>query len=179
MLEVFKFCKTREVKSPVRGTDEAAGIDFFIPTNLTKDIMDEKLNTIGTKPELIYNGNGHGYLVDIILHPNESILIPSGIHITLPKGYCLKFDNKSGIASKKQIIFLANCVDSDYEGEIHINLINVGKKVVTISAGDKIIQGIIYKIELPKFEEFTTLEELYKDKKSLRGAGGFGSTGTK
>ena len=176
MLDIFKFCKTREVKSPIRGTDEAAGIDFFIPTNLDEKIWDEKCKVTGIKPCSIFKD---GFLNEIILDPGESVLIPSGIHITLPKGYCLKFENKSGVAAKKHSLIGSSVIDSDYFGEIHINLHNVGDTDISISAGDKIVQGIIYKVELPISQEYSTLEELYKDKKSERGAGGFGSTGTK
>lgn len=73
-----------------------------------------------------------------------------------------------------------NCIiDSDYEGEIHINVHNVGAEDINIMAGEKIIQGIIYKIELPAFNEYKTLEELYAGKNSARKSGGFGSTNKK
>jgi len=177
MLEVFKFCKTREVKSPVRGTDESAGIDFFVPTNIDLKLWNEKCKVTSVEPRYIINNNG--FLSEIILAPGESVLIPSGIHITLPKGYMLKFENKSGVAAKKHSLVGSSVVDSDYFGEIHINLHNVGTSDVTIVAGEKIIQGILYKIELPTIQEYSSTEFLYADKKSERGAGGFGSTGTK
>lgn len=177
MLEFFKFCKTREVKSPTRGTEEAAGIDFFVPSNLTKEDMRSKLQVTECNIPLHYNDSG--YLQTIILKPNHSVLIPSGIHIKLEKGYCLKFENKSGIAARKHIICGSAVVDSDYEGEIHLNLHNIGNNDVEINAGDKVIQGIIYKVELPEFAQYESLESLYKDSSSKRGIGGFGSTGVK
>jgi deoxyuridine 5'-triphosphate nucleotidohydrolase len=177
MLDTFKFCKTREVKTPTRGDEEAAGIDFYGPEDLTYDIIDEKNIPTGYIPFLRTNDNGKMISMDLL--PNTSVLIPSGIHITLPKGYCLKLENKSGVSSKKHLVVKACIVDSNYEGEIHINLHNISNKLITISAGEKIIQGIIYKIELPISQECATLEELYKDKNSVRGTGGFGSTDKK
>ena len=177
MLEHFKFCKTREVMTPCRGTEEAAGIDFFIPTDLKEDIMTEKMKMTKSYPLIQYNLFGH---VDkISLKPKQSILIPAGIHISLEKGYCLKFENKSGVAAKKHILIGSSIVDSDYSGEIHINLHNVGASDVEITAGEKVAQGIIYKIELPIFDEYKNPVELYAGRKSARGAGGFGSTDKK
>jgi len=109
MLEHFKFCKTREVMTPCRGTEEAAGIDFFIPTNLDSKIMEEKMKVTKSYPLIQYNLFGH---VDrISLKPKQSVLLPSGIHISLEKGYCLKFENKSGVAAKKHIL-IGSCVVS-------------------------------------------------------------------
>lgn len=174
MLEKFKYCKTREVKNPSRGTDEAAGIDFYVPTNLKESIMKEKMALTKSYPLIEYNLFKD--MDKITLKPGQSVLIPSGIHICLEKEYCLKFENKSGVAAKKHIIVGSNVVDSDYEGEIHINLHNIGKEDVEILAGEKIIQGIIYKVELPKFEEFENIQSLYEGRNSARKSGGFGST---
>lgn len=107
MLEHFKFCKTREVVSPCRGTEEAAGIDFFVPTNLDEKIMNEKMKMTKSYPLIQYNLFGH--LDKISLKPRQSVLIPSGIHISLDKGYCLEFKNKSGVAAKKHLL-VGSCV---------------------------------------------------------------------
>lgn len=106
MLEVLSYVRTREVKQPTRGTDEAAGIDFYIPTNLDDTIVNEKCKTTGVYPACIFE---NGYLKEMLLSPGDSVLLPSGIHVTLPKGYCLKFENKSGIAAKKHLI-CGSCV---------------------------------------------------------------------
>lgn len=102
MLEKFKFCKVREVKGPTRGTEEAAGIDFYIPTNLKKSIIDEKCKITSCWP--IVNYNLFNDMDFITLKSGQSVLIPSGIHVRLDKGYCLKFENKSGVASKKHVL---------------------------------------------------------------------------
>lgn len=74
-----------------------------------------------------------------------------------------------------------NCViDHDYEGEIHINLINTCENNVVIKAGEKIVQFVPFFQPIMKdVIEFKSLDDLYKNKKSNRGAGGFGSSGEK
>lgn len=70
-----------------------------------------------------------------------------------------------------------NCVvDENYQGECHINLTNVGDKNITITAGEKIVQGLVIPINYCQTEEVPTLDELYADGVSDRGSGGFGST---
>jgi len=71
-----------------------------------------------------------------------------------------------------------NCViDADYEGEVHINLHNVGNETQIINPGDKIAQFILLKVNLANPVEYNSLESLYGDSTSERGANGFGSTG--
>jgi len=150
----MKFYKLRDVKSPVRGTKESAGLDFFIP---------DDWNDGNTK----------------LVKPGESLLIPSGIKANVPKGFALIAFNKSGIAVKKQLYVGACVVDEDYQGEIHINVSNVSRDTVTeVSPGDKIMQFLLLPINYELPIEVNSEEELWKDKASERGTGGFGSTGT-
>jgi len=110
--------------------------------------------------------------------PHSSINIPSGIHVNLPDGIFLQAANKSGIGSKRRLSYLAEIIDTDYEGEVHLNLINLSDLNVIIKAGEKIIQMIaIHQPVMKVAKEYSSLEELYKGKKSERGAGGFGSSG--
>lgn len=116
----------------------------------------------------------------IEIEPHAKILIPSGIHVNLPEGIFLKAENKSGIASKRGLIFGASVVDYDYEGEIHINLINTTNNNIIIQAGEKIVQFVpFFQPYMKDAIEYNSLDELYKGKKSARGAGGFGSSGEK
>lgn len=116
----------------------------------------------------------------IELLPMSKVLIPSGIHVNLPENIFLKAENKSGIASKRGLTVLANTIDNDYEGEIHINLGNLSNNNVIIRAGEKIVQFVRYfQPIMNEVKEFDSLEKLYKNKKSERGAGGFGSSGIK
>lgn len=143
----MKISKVKNVKTPTRGTPESAGIDFFVPEGIFAN-----------------------------LSPGQSCLIPSGIKADVPTGYALVAFNKSGIAAKKQLYVGACVVDEDYQGEIHINLTNVGSDSVEINSGEKIIQFILLPVFYDIIEE-VSLENLY-EQESIRGAGGFGSTGT-
>lgn len=176
-MEKLQYCKVREVKSPCRAHATDAGIDFFVPSNLTMDVMKEKFKVTGCEVETELNDDGT--IKYFILKPNESILIPSGIKVKVPEGYMLQYHNKSGIASKRGLLVGANTVDIGYEGEAHINLHNVSKYNQMISAGDKIVQGIMVKIGFHEPEEVENEEVLYKDSNSDRGTGGFGSSGEK
>ena len=104
----LKYCKVREVKSPCRAHATDAGIDFFVPTDLTEADMAPKFETTGDKVEVEIKD---GKIAAFILKPNESVLIPSGIHVNIPDGYALIYMNKSGIASKKNLHIGACLVD--------------------------------------------------------------------
>ena len=176
-METLRYCKVREVKSPARAHSTDAGIDFFVPTSLTMDVMADKFKTTGCEVETEVGEDG--FIKKFILKPNESVLIPSGIKVNVPEGYMLQYHNKSGIASKRSLLVGANTVDIGYFGECHIDLHNVSKVPQTISAGDKIVQGIMVKIGFHMPEEVENEDVLYKGSISQRGEGGFGSTGTK
>lgn len=169
----IKFSKIRDVKTPQRGTPEAAGIDFFVP-NYNKQFVDDFRDKNPSSTVHIENDN-----FKIILGVNERVMIPSGIKTWLPEGTALIAANKSGVATKKGLIFGAQVVDSDYAGEVHISIINVGTQSQVIECGDKLIQFIhtpvlLSNLEMVDDNEFNALHD-----KSLRGEGGFGSTGTK
>tara|TARA_R110002126_G_scaffold1823_1_gene10868 strand:+ start:356 stop:787 length:432 start_codon:yes stop_codon:yes gene_type:complete len=142
----MRYSKIREVRSPNRGTSNSAGIDFYIPTGFDQKIL-----------------------------PGESIMIPSGIKVDIPNGTMLQVCNKSGIASKKGLLVGACIVDSDYQGEMHLNLWNVSNKSVTLASGTKLVQMILVPILLPELEE--VLEGDLFVGETERGTGGFGSTG--
>lgn len=171
-LDKVKLVKLRKVKTPTRGTSVSAGLDFYIPDDIDSNKI-KYFYPITDEPYYHYESNN-----DITIHPKESILIPSGIKVNVPHGYCLEFKNRSGLASKKSLIFGAHVVDEDYTGEIFFNIHNIGEYAVTLHPGDKIIQGVFHQVEYPLVEVVDTEEELFKDKETERGAGGFGSTGS-
>lgn len=171
----IKFLKVRDVKSPSRGTAEAAGIDFYVPNYNEQFIVD-----LLDKNSLIqYDDYYNEKTFDIILRPGDRVLIPSGIKTWMEPGTALIAANKSGIASKKGLIFGAQVVDSDYTGEVHINVINTSNDDVKISTGDKLIQFIHTPVLLSPVEEVSKTEFEALHESSARGEGGFGSTGTK
>ncbi len=112
--------------------------------------------------------------------PGGKVLIPSGIKANLPHGVYLKAENKSGISSKRGFIFGASVVDEDYQGEIHICLINPTNTSAKIVAGEKIIQFLpCFSPNMNEVVEFDNEEKLFENTKSERGSDGFGSTDTK
>lgn len=171
----MKFCKTRDVKNPIRANSTDAGVDFFVPTDLNKDSFEDKPRQ---GVELAF-GDITGTLLELRLDPGGRILIPSGIHVRLEPGTALVLMNKSGVAAKDGLIIGACVVDESYTGEIHLSLINTTCTSVFIRPGQKITQGLILDVTQGETEETESLEELYKDFESDRGAGGFGSSGTK
>ena len=142
----MKFSKLREVKSPIRGTKQSAGIDFFIPTEFNDG-------------------------VEFNIAPGENVLIPSAIKVSVPEGYALIAFNKSGIATKRGLYVGAAVVDEDYQGEVHIHVTNVSDKHTKIKAGDKIIQFILIPVSYAIPEQLE-IENLYEEK-TERGASGF------
>lgn len=162
----LRFALNRDVKLPQRAGEHEAGIDFFIPNNLTvMDIFEANKNI----PDIhLYQGNSEwpsagtvclhtsedGYINNICLGAGSRIIIPSGVHALIePWNSELIAANKSGISTKKGLIFGAQVVDSTYTGEIHISLINPGEFPQSISAGEKAIQFIHTPILLTKVEQ--------------------------
>ena len=177
-METLKFCKVRNVKSPNRAHSTDAGIDFYVPNDLSITEMKEKNKASGTEAHYVPTEAGSDKVQTIVLDPNESILIPSGIKVKVPDGYMMMYDNKSGIASKKGLLIGAKIVDVGYEGECHVDLHNVSKFTQKIDVGDKICQGILIPVNFAIPKEVESEEVLYKDGRSDRGTGGFGSSGT-
>jgi deoxyuridine 5'-triphosphate nucleotidohydrolase len=85
--------------------------------------------------------------------------------------------NKSGVATKLGLGTAACVVDEDYEGEVHLSLVNTTDHDVSIYPGQKIIQFIVMPIMNSSAIEVNSLKELYNNSTSARGSGGFGSTG--
>ena len=109
----------------------------------------------------------------INLKPQQSELIPTGISIAIPEDTEVQIRPRSGLAAKSNISVLntPGTIDSDYRGEIKIILFNHGKEDFVINNNDRIAQMILMPIIKAEFEEVENLP------KTLRGSGGFGSTG--
>ena len=111
----------------------------------------------------------------VTLQPLGRALIKTGLFIELPLGYEAQVRPRSGLAAKKGITVLNSpgTVDADYRGEIGVILVNLSPDPFVIENGERIAQLIIAKHERATWVEVTELSE------TLRGAGGFGSTGVK
>ena len=109
----------------------------------------------------------------IILKPGTSCLVPTGISVAFSQEYEIQVRPRSGLAAKNNISVLntPGTIDSDYRGEIKVILFNHGNKNFKISNNDRIAQMILTPVIKMDLEETNELPE------SVRGAGGFGSTG--
>ena len=145
----MKISKVRNVKTPTRGTNGSAGIDFFVPNDYPSNLC--------------------------TIDPGERFFIPSGIKANVPDGYALIAFNKSGVSLKKGLLAGACVVDSDYQGEIHLHLVNSTTQKVTIEPGEKILQFLLIPVDHCEVD-LVREEELF-DIQTSRGSGGFGSTG--
>lgn len=111
----------------------------------------------------------------IVIKPLERKLIPTGLYISLPKGYEMQVRPRSGMAIKHGItcINTPGTIDSDYRGEIGVGLINLSNESFTVNPGDRISQGVLNKVEQINWVEVSTLDE------TERASGGYGHTGIK
>ena len=111
----------------------------------------------------------------VTLKPLERAIVKTGLFIELPVGYEAQVRPRSGLAAKKGITVLnaPGTIDADYRGEIGVILVNLSNDNFIIENGERIAQLVITKHEHIKWEEVEVLTD------SVRGAGGFGSTGTK
>lgn len=114
-------------------------------------------------------------LQHINLNSMERKMIHTGLYFEIPEGYELQVRPRSGLAIKNGISII-NCVgtlDSDYRGELCVLLVNLSNENFHVHNGDRIAQIIINKYEIAEWEETDTLSE------TVRGTGGFSSTGIK
>ena len=165
----IRFTKIRDVKSPTRNQGDA-GSDFYVPEYSIEfaDILKEKNKN---NKIAIFDKN------EIAIGPHSQILISSGIKVDIiDKNTYLDFENKSGIATKKELLIGAQVIDAIYQGEVHINVHNVSDKWQTIEFGQKLAQAIHKEYRDTQWEEISN-EEYDNIEVSSRGEGGFGSTG--
>ncbi|WP_298752202.1 hypothetical protein [uncultured Arcobacter sp.] len=142
----FRFSRIKDVEPPFKKHKEDAGIDFYVPNDFK----------------------------DIVVNPNETVVIPLGIKVQVPKGYALVFFNRGSVAVKKGLTVGACVIDEPFQGEVILNLINETTYPTEIKAGEKIIQGLLIEVPEVEFNE-VPIEELYSEK-TARGEGMLGST---
>ena len=108
------------------------------------------------------------------IKPGKTAIIPTGLSLSIPKGYEAQIRPRSGLAAKKKISVLntPGTIDSDYRGEIKIILINQSQEPFVVENGVRIAQMVICPIVQATLKEVNDLND------TDRGQGGFGSTGT-
>ncbi len=111
----------------------------------------------------------------VTIIPHETVLIKTGIALEVPQGYAGLIYARSGLASKRNLAPAnkVGVVDADYRGEVMVALHNHGTTPQTVEHGERIAQMVIAPFLTANFVEVDTLSE------TVRGEGGFGSTGTK
>jgi dUTP pyrophosphatase len=112
--------------------------------------------------------------IDFQLGPGERILVPTGVAIALPEGFVALIHPRSGLATKHglTIVNAPGTVDAGYRGEIAVTLLNTDRtETLSFNRGDRIAQMVIQRVERASFVPVAELPD------SLRGTGGFGSTG--
>lgn len=143
--------------------------------------MPHKLNVKKIHPDAIIPSYAHegdaGFdlraVEDFILKPGERNLFKTGLCMEIPEGHFGSIRGRSGLAANHGIDVLGGVIDSGYRGEVGVVLINLGEKEVKISKGDKISQMVIKPVERVNIQEVSEISS------TLRGEGGWGSTGVK
>ncbi|MCM1438678.1 MAG: dUTP diphosphatase [Roseburia sp.] len=112
---------------------------------------------------------------EISIAPHQTVMIPTGIALELPVGYAGLIYARSGLASKRNLAPAnkVGVVDCDYRGEVKIALHNHGETAQTVAPGERVAQLVVAPYITAEFSEADELSD------TVRGAGGFGSTGSK
>lgn len=163
----LKVERLTDVELPKKAHNTDAGIDFYLPKDLNYIIQKGKNIKIETCKD------GDIVKTAIAIYPNESVLLPMGIKTEFNPGWALVFFNRSGMATKKHLLRGACIVDSEYRGEIFVNLNNVSNEKQYLLAGEKLIQAML--LHAPEVD----IKEGKVDIETERGENGFGSTNNK
>ena len=149
---ILEYCRVRDgVKPPERANPSDAGLD-------------------------LYSNQEGGE--NIVIEPGKSAVIPTGYRFGVPHGYMIEIKNRSSVAAKRSLLVGACVVDSGYDGEVFVNLHNVGTETQVIEPQTKIAQGVM--VPVVHFRALEThnkdLYNWYPITISDRGDGALGST---
>jgi dUTP pyrophosphatase len=113
------------------------------------------------------------------IEPGESKLVPTGLRFAIPHGYMMEIKNRSSMAAKRQLLVGACVVDSGYDGEVFVNLHNIGQYWQVIEPGDKVAQAVVVPVVHARFvaSEDPNIYDWHPITISNRGDGALGSTG--
>jgi len=157
---IIEYSRIRnQVRPPERANPSDAGLDLFF----------------NPEPQGILPSSA---LDAVVIKSGESGVLPTGYRFGIPHGYMLEIKNRSGVASKRSLLVGACVVDSGYDGEVFVNLHNVGKETQVIEPGTKIAQAVM--VPVMHFRAVETgsgnLYDWYPITLSDRGDGALGST---
>jgi dUTP pyrophosphatase len=143
----------------------------------TLEILVQRLDPELPLPAYAHPGDAGADLlttVDVTLAPGERALVPTGIAIALPEGYAAFVHPRSGLAARHglSIVNTPGTIDAGYRGEIKVMLVNHDpRESIELRRGDRIAQLVVQRVEMAGFREVAELPD------SVRGVGGYGSTG--
>ena len=149
---IIEYTRTRtNANDPVRANPSDAGLDVFYSPEEEKQ--------------------------SIAISPGESKVIPTGLRFGVPHGYMLEVKNRSSVAAKRSLIVGACVVDSGYDGEVFVNLHNIGKETQYVRGGDKIAQLVMIPVVNFRATQSTSGDQ-YRSPITIshRGDGDLGST---
>ena len=151
-----------------------------VPRSDDPDLLDVAI--VRLDPDLPLPTYAHPYdagadlrtTVDVVLGPGERALVPTGIALALPEGHVGLVHPRSGLAARHglSIVNAPGTIDAGYRGEVKVLLINLDPaETVALARGDRVAQLVVQRFSLARFVEVQALPE------SVRGKGGYGSTG--
>ena len=141
------------------------------------EVLIRRMSADAALPAYAHPGDAGADLIcttDVTLAPGERALVPTGISIALPPGFVALIHPRSGLAAAHglSIVNAPGTVDAGYRGEIKVLLVNLDpRQAVTLRPGDRIAQLVLQRVEQARFVEVERLPG------SVRGTGGYGSTG--
>jgi len=148
---IIEYYKTRlNVKDPHRANPSDAGLDVFYCPTIEKPAF---------------------------LQPGENRILPTGLKFGVPHNYMFQVMNRSSMAAKKNLVVGAHCIDSGYDGEVFIDIHNIGREVQIIRPYDKIAQLVLVPVVSFRAQEVGD-DVLYQEPITIsaRGSGSLGST---
>ena len=149
---ILEFTKRSDARAPERANPSDAGLDvFYCPSS--PDVSVAKIE------------------------PGQNVMLETGLKFGIPHGYMLQACNRGSMGAKRSLIVGAHIIDSGYDGEIFIDLHNIGSETQRLASGDKIAQLVL--VPVVHFRAVKTDDkDLYRDSITIsdRGAGSLGST---
>ncbi len=149
---IVEYFKTRlNVKDPQRANPSDAGLDVFYSPAVEQDVK---------------------------IKPGENAILPTGLKFGVPHNHMMQVMNRSSMAAKKGLVVGAHCIDSGYNGEVFIDLHNIGDTVQVVRSHDKIAQLVLVPVISFRAQEVGD-DNLYHEPITIsaRGEGALGSTG--
>jgi len=159
---IIEYTRIRnQVRPPERANPSDAGLDLFFNPEPQGILPSPKLDSV-------------------LIERGQSVLLPTGYKFGIPNGYMLEIKNRSSMAAKRSLIVGACVVDSGYDGEVFVNLHNIGDAGQIIEPGAKIAQAVMIPVvHFRAVETQGNLYDWYPITISDRGDGALGSTDEK